>query len=468
MADEIRDQARSEAYRVAVDLEQQMFNEKRLPADVRLESLTPLDPVSPAYPTFLALCSQASNQTSIGPLRDSITEMSATGVRSLGAARLVRGCDLLASAAVEMAGVDGDSLTGKRYSAATSAELARKAGTYLDTGRFLAEHLDSGPTDSLASELLIREAFAETRGAATSMLKPFSDFGRMENASNQLLLAIHHLSLERCRQKQPSYELVWDGLVRPTQQLISRFGAERFGAQKGESAEKRVLVEQVLLPSIRDGLKKVITQKEDSLLPTAIASDFRDRPDETLDFIEMVLEVYGDPLVKQGYQTPDDWRRDRMTLAATAAAATNRSEPSSTRRSEMLWRVVDAAVGLRELRGEVLIDLADKVEALGGSTAPVEYLRSVGLHRNSDEIDDAQQRVARLTEAFDRVMRSLRAIESSPIETELAKKHHYEVLSRSTDFAVQLAFLNSDVDRKLELLLPAVQRGEKALALYRD
>ncbi|MEM6473354.1 MAG: protein kinase, partial [Planctomycetota bacterium] len=35
VADEIRDQARSEAYRVAVDLEQQMFNEKRLPADVR-------------------------------------------------------------------------------------------------------------------------------------------------------------------------------------------------------------------------------------------------------------------------------------------------------------------------------------------------------------------------------------------------------------------------------------------------
>ncbi|MEM0924513.1 MAG: protein kinase, partial [Planctomycetota bacterium] len=463
-----RDQSKADAFQLAIAFERAFSEESELPVEVTFAALESLDSVSAAYPSFLALCSLADRGASLANAPSVIADLPATVVRSLGQHRLGIGCDWMAKSAVNVSGITDDSFTRRRY-LDSDVDDASKAAEYLRLGRFFGEHLDDGPTARLRSELLVRHAFADegTGSDADAMLVDQLRGGEQELASNQVLLATHALSSQKIRGGSDSFELIWSGMIRPTTLLIERFGQDRFGAQKGKSAEKQLLAKQVLLPTIRDGFENVTKLDDGAVLPS-IDTKIRDYPEDTLGFIELSLAVFGDPIVKDQYVSLDEWRRDRIRLAAMAVFATEGIEKFAARRAEMLWRIVDAAVGTRGLNGEELGDLADKIERLGGIAAPVEYLRSIGFHRQSEMVSDDEQKYPFVESAFARIMDALEAIESQPIANELAMKHHYEILSCSTDFAVQYAFLNRDVNRKLEVLLPAVFRGEEALGLYRD
>ncbi|MEO1616543.1 MAG: protein kinase [Planctomycetota bacterium] len=421
-----------------------------------------LNQVSPAYSAFLRVCSQAARQEELGDDRETLTSLPASALRSLGRSRLRAGCSLFALAASQVSQIDEDSITDRRYS--TGGPM--NALEYLSAGKFLAEHLDDGPTDRLAAELLILSAFTK-QSFGTAQLdwrQRFSTTTQLESASNQLLLALHQSGIRSIDDGNATANQIWNACVQPTGVLVKRFGIDRFGVQTGDSAEKRVLLQEVFLPTVRAAIDLLVQQKDSDVFPTKFAPLLKERSGELLDFAELAFRIYSDPLVKQQYESDSDWRRERILLAISAAA----TREASDRRADMLWHVVDAAVNLLTLEGDDLLSLADRIERLGANSAPLNYLRGVGHYRLSEKQSVREEKRQLVRKAFEDMMRSLESLNQDAGKSELAQKHQYEVLARSTDIAVQLAFLTDDIDRKLELLLPASERGQRALDLYRD
>lgn len=438
-----------------------------------------LNLVSNEYANYLAVCGACLSNEDITELAGKMKTSARQSVQSLGNTRLIRGCELLVRHAIDASGVEDDEVVVLRYSAESAPPS--KIGltrSYLSLADFWMDHSDNASLPSLAYELLIQSVASP--GAQVSKVDIPSiisdklvDSKTTAELPTQVLKALHEIGIAKLRDQETSVprselqrnEIAMRLVIRPASTMIKRFGENRFGPKTGDSNEKRILLKSILVPAADQAVVNLFRFADGSLLPLALNADAKQHLPEIAEFCQLATSVLADPMAMPSFGSPESFRR--QCIAAAAVASTKPSILASEKQ-QLLMRVAECAIAIHSLSGDELLNAATNASRYGAGIETVEYLRSEAHERTARTLHNRSDKAAELEKALSSAEMAMQAFEKLAQLPEIGQKQRYEVLAKCADLGVQLAFLRSRIDDKLELLRPALRRGDQAIAAYVD
>lgn len=430
-----------------------------------------LSRISPSYADVLQACGAALLQQSAGRQKDELEVASRQSISSLGKERLRSIVDALTAAARQCCDVDDDDLERWRYEG--SGEHVQQSRDYLAIAQRL---VNDGPIDPpllFDCETLLLEHAARTatiRSVSPQITRQLAPPEMGSQLSNQVLRAVHSIALKEIEQRSSSQhasEVTKNCLLIPCEQLTRRHDLSRFGPNTGESQKKRTLIGSLVIPTTLKVFYPSLNLSPRHWIPPRAGTESGTDGDSFSQFAACMAVVYSDPMVAELYGNAR-LQEYHQHLIALCSLAGSQNDLSQQARINFFLRAADSLLALEQVDSVELLDAAKDLEARAAPDAVTEYIRFHAYARQARATDDRSQKRVLLQSAVEASNRAVKGFETIPQPGDLERRHLYIALAHYADLSVSLAFENQIVDRKINILLPALDRIKQALDLHRS
>ncbi|MCO8123981.1 protein kinase [Stieleria sp. TO1_6] len=436
-------------------------------------SATLLDKVAASYADFLSACCAALLRQDLGPAGMALRSQPSELIGSLGQERIQIGMNLMVRRAVIESAVTDDNIVDSRYSDSDSGtDSARRAKQYLDLAQFLADQSDVGVTAELSHELFLWSVAAnsdqlDTVSLPDALKQQLTSSDSIAQLPNQLLMGLVSVGLQKF---QPSDDpksadtIASQWLIGPATELVNRFGRQQFGPGTGGSRDKNTLIQRVICPTVRQVVAPQMKFDDLNGLPKLVQPTPVDSQ-ELIAFCQSAAPAYSDPLVAAEYQDRELLHRHCMAVG-TLAASNSRAEPAERLANRLL--VIESALQIDGITGELILRLADSVESVGADQATIGNYRQRAWDRLAMSHSDPDRRSQDLSKAYESTLPAIESLQSESELDQTASKQLYQLLGESAAMGVRYAFTLRSPDAKRTILLASLQRIESALSIYND